>query len=551
MRKSQNCKWLRRFFLLRQVLTEQMSKITQNICNCKIVSCFCVVSIKHLPDRKNSAPLAGIATPSSPDLTSVTSSSSSSTVQSPSGPRTRRVESVTHLITETSCTDIQSYAELVLYLNGSNKEYTTVAQPGSIRLTQSFNRPYNSKNSRVHRTLSDRTPFLSKLPNNILQDSVSDNDIHTSGLQRQFSSIFKEGTGRSWDTFEDFPDDSTTTPSDASTVICREVSSSRCSSNPQTTSEENHITERGQVTEAEVLEPLIPGYLDVSRDNDCSKLAREVEVLKQTSSVTPESNIESEIARILSVDLNGSELKVQSEQGDSGTRLEVSVTAKSTPESSTSLERRTAPDLNSVELSLTLNSRQPTRPLKTVSVETSSPSSTTTDRITHHTLNPSPTTASPRLCVTFAERTAEQVTDIHDKERTASERNFSSAASNFESCARLDKDTKRTMDTYVHAQHGNGHVTDTEPVSLNGIKTRGYPSNCQAKDVGPTSNGVPHHSLSLTSSDPESPSSCQVSSPTLGTHVGPVGLHSYKVGCLLSGAVCPLALTALGYRCCP
>lgn len=367
------------------------------------------------------------------------------------------MESVTHLITETSCTDIQSYAELVLYLNGSSKEYTTIAQPGSIRLTQSFNRPYNSRNSRVHRTLSDRTPFQSKPSHNILQDSVSDYDIHSSALQYQLASVFKEEAGpTSWEKFEEYPENSTATPSDASTVVCREAVSSRCSSSLQTGGDKD------QVSEATLFHPS-PG-LDV---------AREVE---QATPITPESALESEVSHILSVDLNKTAVNIPGERQLG--RQEVGVASSPVTRK---LSRRRSSEVTS---------SQSISPRK----------AHTSDRLVgNHAHQPHPIVASQPY--------AKQVTDIHSKGRLSLELNFSSSES---SVTADNKGNKKAMDSYVPAQHGNGHVSNTEqPVSLNGMKTRGYPSNCQVKDISVASNGVPHHSLSLIGSDPDSPS-CQV-----------------------------------------
>jgi len=440
--------------------------------------CVCVAMalFQTLPNRKNSAPLTGLPSPSSPELTSVTTTASSpsssscgSTLQSPSGYRTRRVESVTHLVAETSCTDIQSYAELVLYLNGSTKEYTTVAQPGAIRLTQSFNRPYSSKN-RVHRTLSDRTPFLSKLPQNLLQDSVSDNDIHSSALQQQFASIFKEEPG--WEKFEDFVEGSTATPSDTSTVICREVPSSRCSSSLQAAPEENHISSSAADRVSESAAYYSSGCRDTSRDDDCTKLAQEVELLQQTTPISSGKSLESELAQLLH--LNESGLEEKSQRRNGGPPLVA--TTKTGPESGRLQERK-----RSDQLTLAPNSDL-------------------------HTASNQDFTAiaavNSRPSASLAQQTSQQVTDIHGRDRLSSDHKIAL----WESIGRLDKTSgKRPMDSGVHE---NGHASNAEhPVSLNGMKTRGYPSNCQAKDL---TNGVPHHSLSLATSDPDSPSFSQV-----------------------------------------
>lgn len=81
------------------------------------------------------------------------------------------------------------------------------------------------------------------------------------------------------------------------------------------------------------------------------------------------------------------------------------------------------------------------------------------------------------------------------------------------------------MEKYMQYQptggHMTSHVTDTnDPVSLNGIRTRGYASNnngakdsstmYSCNDNAVSANTVPHHSLTLVTSEPESPSSCQV-----------------------------------------
>ena len=77
----------------------------------------------------------------------------------------------------------------------------------------------------------------------------------------------------------------------------------------------------------------------------------------------------------------------------------------------------------------------------------------------------------------------------------------------------LDQDIAQ-MDSYsMHYQHGSSHFVDSDPIGVNGVRTHGYASNGR-KAVYSTPVGgdeVPHHSLTL-ASDPESPSSCQVSS---------------------------------------
>ena len=444
--------------------------------------CFwcCHGILQTLPERKTSAPVASLPSPSSPELTSVTTTASSpsssscgSTLQSPSGYRTRRVESVTHLVTETSCTDIQSYAELVLYLNGSTKEYTTVAQPGAIRLTQSFNRPFGSKNSRVHRTLSDRTPFLAKLPYNLLQDSVSDNDIHSSALQQQFAGIFKEEVG--WEKFEDFTEGSTATPSDTSTVICREVPSSRCSSSLQAAPEENHITSSAADRVSESAAIHSSACPDNSRDDNCTKLAQEVELLQQTASISPGKSLESELAQLLHSNLNESSLWEKPQPKSSSSSL-VSAT-KIVPESGRLQERKKSDQFIPA-------------PKSDLYIATSRDSAATAAANSH-----------PSISLT--QQTSQQVTDIHSGDGLSSDRKLAL----WESIGRLDKTSgKRAMDSCV-CENGHASSNSEHPVSLNGMKTRGYPSNCQVRDL---TSGVPHHSLSLATSDPDSPSSSQV-----------------------------------------
>lgn len=410
------------------------------------------------------------------------------------------MESVTSLITETSSTDIQSYAELVLYRNGSNKEYTYVCKPNSIRLTQSFNRVSYSNKTRVHRTLSDRTPFaaVAKLPPDLFQESVSDIDIPAlhNGVGEFRGS--RESLEEEYPEYRDFD---STTPSDASTVIFRELPSSRCSSNLPVPGEEcfqavhsvggsynsSPITSRHAVAtageEGVVSSPQIHRYSVETALTDSKTTPVGFEGSGATSpGINGDSNSH-EFSRHLDSSLEVSD-SVASEASE-GPALPVG------QEPSEHCIKESEPDYSAV-------------------VDNTSTCARSSNGITD---------------IPDRKKSTEQVTDIYTSElnhtlspakgtANSKDGNFHGNGVFFE--RPLEQDKK--MENYIRYQNGGGPVVDSDPIGIAGVRTRGYASNDSKVAMYPTTAttttpavDVPHHSLTLALSDPESPSSCQVS----------------------------------------
>ena len=428
------------------------------------------------------------------------------------------MESISHLTTETRCTDIQSYAELVLYMNGSNKKYTTVDTFAPIRLRQSFNQPGNCK-SRVHRTFSDRTPRVSK---SLYLSSVPD-DTCASGLLENFgSSCSQEEVRRgSWQTPKDYREhDSPPTPSDTPFVIHRAVASSLCNK-PVATSKDCSAScrkEKNLETSTERLPhpyPNVPG--SINNDKDCSVLAQEVEFLRISIPISAEpfrhlTRLERDLANIALQDISRREVTVQSEHRDSETRREEisgttqqEVTATGKVGGLVTKLKSCTIDLDSTEAPVSVDSSPTFDTVRTHDIK--SPWSASLKDIAvigRSDCRQSPFDAEQSYYNCYSE----QVTDVHEEKKKTPELIFCSTGGSFQRTVAA----KRAMDTHTLTQHGSNHVSDSEPVSLSGIKMRGYPSNCQSKEMGLISNSsmVPHHSLSLAISDPESPSSCKV-----------------------------------------
>ena len=485
---------------------------------------FLQLSSKSLPEHNRSGSIT--ETTSFPDQTSVTDSSSSSSpiIESPSGSRTRRVESVTNLITETSSTDIQSYAELVLYLNGSNKEYTTVRHPPPLRHTQSFNKHTysNSRHNRVQRTHSDRIPFASR---NLIRKGVYNNSC-VSNLQGNFGSSFFREESRSLEDLQDSQEYSpNTTPPGQSTLVYREGSSPHHSNNPASVNGVNHISnhieaERSTNVEFSTENHSQP-YQDILHSTehsaDFSGLAQEGEILQNSTSISPDSfesstTLEHKVASILCLDINKSEGKVECEQGNSESRSEVNISdteVEKIPLVKTPVRAGfEAVETSSIIISSPVVTTIAAGPLSEDSVD--SEEDLAVKQKIHQHISPLIRERSQVFCCN-----TEQVTGIHNQRGKKTEcctgDSFKPPSTAITAVA---EGGDRVMDTCMHTQHRGNHVSDSEPVSLNSIKTCGYPSNCRSKEREQISvSAVPHHSLSLAISDPESPmkSSCKVS----------------------------------------
>lgn len=452
----------------------------------------------------------------------------------------RRVESVSSLITETSSTDCQSYAELVLYLNGSNKEYTRVSKPAPIRLTQSFNSRVTThptiaaggnKAQQVHRTLSDRTPFAAaKLPHHQdLQESVSDNDI--AALQNGVSTEFagsresfeaEEGEEGEYPEYRDF--DSITTPSDASTVIFRELLSSRCSSNlPVPTGEDGTHSVGGSSYESS---PIGSRHF-VAAEAAAGVASGEEEGNVKTAGLETSPQFPRHFTTtIIIADSNTTPVAFEIDPSlhEIDRSSEADVPAGDTTVSEVLDESVALSELEGLDCSST-ESPPPTSVGRGVSA-----------------LNTDTEDLPPGR-----KRSSEQVTDICDSIEVDHHNNHShpTPSSRDDSNDRdsggsfcgnglgfersLEHSTEgNSMDSYLHYQHNSSNgasgrllVVDSEPIGMvNGVRTQGYASNemkppptlfsTTSAGTGVGTGEVPHHSLTLASSDPESPSSCQV-----------------------------------------
>lgn len=419
-------------------------------------------------------------------------SSSLSSIQSPLGPKARRVESVSSLITETSSTDIQSYAELVLYRNGSNKEYTCVSKPAPIRLTQSFNRVSYSNKARVHRTLSDRTPFsAAKLPPDLLQESISDIDIPA--LQNGGAEFggSRESFEEEYPEYRDF--DSTTTPSDASTVIFRELLSSRCSSNLTIPGGEECLQGVYSAGGSYDNSPITSRHTVAASGDERADSSPQI----HRYSVDTASKTNGKGSGTDSPEINGKEIDSKSHESVEGNRqvnnLEVLEDTLIPKDKETS---------ENASKELTLNS------------------SLVAENVSE--LDSSGTNIPDR------KQSSEQVTDIYTSNRNHTPSSAEGNAINSEESILCSNgigfeqslEHGKKMESYnMRYQHSGGPMVDSEPIGMNGVRTHGYASNdskaggavLYSSTSSTTSAGdVPHHSLTLALSDPESPSSCQV-----------------------------------------
>ena len=454
---------------------------------------------------------------------------------------TRRVESVTNLITETSSTDIQSYAELVLCRNGSlNKEHSSRGSSDgvksrTVRPSHSFNansHRTSSKSSRVHRTHSDRTPLTSgpRLPpQGILQESVSDHDIPTlqqnglaggggvvDGRIREFRTYgdsresFEEGLE-----YQDF--DSVTTPSEASTVIHRELlSSSRCSSNlPTTTSGGEEWTQSQERDRSSA---------NCSFENSpvCTRHA-EVSGASNGEAGNLENSVDSALAELRRANHKSQEASSPSTtseaERDSG-GLKSGSTPKIERFVATYSEEKTSPKVNSVSLNSSSQSA--------VLGEQITAAMSGTLVVSDHQASLSNSSFGPASqdlpaedldvlggagpFVSPASLSTEQVTDIHTTSKPPSgptRRSGDDPATN--TTTTTGPLGLRIVEDFLHST--GGQATDPAPsTSVNGVRTHEYVSSNGSKVVYsvPSAGDVPHHSLTLASSDPESPSSYQV-----------------------------------------
>ncbi len=432
-----------------------------------------------------------------PDLVSTPRSLSSS---SSSSIGTGRVESVTNLVTETSSTDIQSYAELVLYLNGSSKEYRTVGQP--VRLTQSFNRtgPTNtSKKSRVHRTLSDITPLSAKSspPPYLEGTSYTDQTVpQRNGIDNSegLSSLDIKDTGNTnsqgsleeelYPEYGDF--DCNTSPSDTSTAVFCELLSSRCSSSLPGPSEDTPIPEKDRASVSDISynsSPALSRHAAASSDEvtllvNPSILDQRDSPEESYSRTTP---VESESGSVISLT---DKVPLQSERIP-GSTVELEgfgiIPVDETLSGAVSLERspRTAVKGDTNSSSGVIEGCNHKEIPKDFNSNSTSP-------LADPPLSPKPNSLK---AINSNSNPSLQYTD-----------------------SVIESD--EVMDRCVHAPpHSNSnHISDQESLGLKGLMAHtGYING--AKDIygmASTSVMIPHHSLTLASSDPESPSSHQV-----------------------------------------
>ena len=406
---------------------------------------------------------------------------------------------MTNLITETSSTDIQSYAELVLYLNGSNKEYSTISKPPPLRLTQSFNSAtYASKTSKVQRTLSDRTPLTTRVPQNLLQESISDINIPT--LQADASIGCQHDIGESRESFEGYSDyrdfDSTTTPSDASTVIYREILSSRCSSNQPITSEDCIQEKDKSIDESS---ETFPDGAESETSFECKKTLKQSESEHSSVGVSHSEEVESLTGQGSKTKLEVGDIRTQPEAGE---EFLIPAEKENLPKSE---------ELKFVELSLKVEQNPKLVVVNnSEAVELISHSEDLADRGSGSSIqDPLSAADSSASSLVHSERSRELVTDIHNSNTTSlSEGTVTNGHFGGDDSFKQAVNSKEKME-----QIGSSHVLADSPVGLNGIRTHGYASNGGSKDVYSLSTSVvvPHHSLTLaTSSDPDSPSSYQV-----------------------------------------
>lgn len=295
---------------------------------------------------------------------------------------------------------------------------------------------------------------------------------------------------------EEYPEyrdyDSTTTPSDASTVIFRELLSSRCSSNLPVTGEEC----------------LVGGSYDNSPISSRHIVATAGEERTENSSEERTENSSPQIQRY-SVDIARSDSKttpvgfegcgaVSPESDDKDIHSNTHENTKESLEVGDSVIPEVSDDPEGEENELTLNS--------------------IVSNLSSSTLNSNGTD--------FPDST-EQVTDIYASKlnhapspaegTTVSEdSNLCGTGVSFDQS--LERNKK--MESYLHYQRSGGPVVDSEPIGMNGVRTHGYASNDGKTANNTTGSGttstttpavdVPHHSLTLALSDPESPSSYQV-----------------------------------------
>ena len=359
--------------------------------------------------------------------------------------------------------------------------------------------------------------------------------------------------GNSLESFEEYPEyrdyDSTTTPSDASTVIYRELLSSRCSSNLPVPNEDssqdkdNSLSESYENNSNHALEEdkksVVESSPVIARDSATRTLIQHVTSLEESKS---------EPSSVVSVEIHNKEANSYTEQDSEGlgSKLEVSVTTKAGVLDDPGVregDSQTDKESRSVEVSLKLES-SPQTPLREVKLGTvpliatnsHSENSVIQNSTTEGRRKDTDPSTYSLIYVAYSEKNSEEVTDIYNSKpsytvslESSGYTNCHSDGGSFEPPVDI---SSRRMDETVHAQHNINHISDSDPVTLNGMRTHGCASNGGPKEIYSMSSGVPHHSLSLTSSDPESPSSYQVDYKGLPMNRFPLVLVWVEFKCL-------------------
>lgn len=334
----------------------------------------------------------------------------------------------------------------------------------------------------MQRTLSDRTPqATSKASQGFLQESISDNDIPV--LDGNGGVEFKS-SGDSRESFDEYPEyrdiDSTTSPSDASTVILRELLSSRCSSNFPVTNE------------------------DIAQETDrcsgCDSYSNSPTSSRHTAAVFSEEGVKPAQALSLLIQSGSADTALTDCKTDCSLSQGQSRTNHVVEDTDTAVdlvgEGTNHKESNSASLAL---NQDTTNSVNNTYVRQDTP--THLNSLLHTSTSPS-------------KQSSKQVTDIHSSKssnhatshRENSERHFN-CNGGFEQPVECGG----KMDEIMQYQHSSNHIADSEPISVNRIQKHGYASSNGTKVVYSVPAGeVPHHSLTLASSDPESPPFWQV-----------------------------------------
>jgi hypothetical protein len=341
----------------------------------------------------------------------------------------------------------------------------------------------------VQRTLSDRTPFTAaaRLPPDLLQESVSDIDIpalQNGGVEFGGS---RESFEEEYPEYRDF--DSTTTPSDASTVIFRELLS-RCSNTLPVPGEEC-VVGGSYDTSPIASRHTVATAGEEGRDSSPRVQRYSVDTSRSDSKTTPLGIEDSEISSPVS----------DSKDADSNSNVEENRGADNSAPSETSDD------------SVTLDTQEHEPVSNSVGNNLSS-SSTLSSSEAHFPDSTEQVTDiyAPRLNHTPSPVELEGATNSEDNTFCGDDIDIGESLEN-----------SKKMESYMHYQQSGGPIVDSEPIGMNGVRTHGYPSNNDSKTglysgtdtsaaAGTTSSvDVPHHSLTLALSDPDSPSSYQVS----------------------------------------